>query len=557
MSQFSFDSMKILNILKQHYFSVPKYQRSYSWDEEEYSDFWDDIINATNNDRDYFLGTIVLSQEATPNHAAIIDGQQRLATTTILLSSMRDVYKESDNQAVNRAAASIHNDYLAPYDSTTFQEKQRLRLNPFDNDFYYSNIISNTEVESSSSSHQKMRCAKSFFIHKLQEIKNRNPTNWQTIIAKLHAFLGEKAHVVVVRAMSDQEAFTIFETLNDRGADLTIADLLKNYLFGTSETEIDYVQLKWIEAGTILNISENNRIFIDFLRHLWSSLYGKTRERDLYRRIKETIRDHGDAVRFSNEIHAGAELYQAIISSESDFWAGKSAQTLEHARALMILDLEQNRPLLLAMMQHFSVAELDNSLRALVAWSIRGIIVGGIGGGQAEKIYCDAATAIRRGAIKDREGLLESLTRMVPHDSAFYNAIVYEKAPKTIIARYLLQIMERHLQGIKEPELVVNTDKEEINLEHILPKNATTTDWPNIPQEDVPVYANRLGNLTLLKKSENNRVGNRGWNIKKAALQKSSLKLNEKIKHETDWGKSEIEERSKRLGELAVTIWRR
>jgi uncharacterized protein with ParB-like and HNH nuclease domain len=557
MSQFTFESNVILTILKQNYFSVPIYQRSYSWDEEEYSDFWDDLSKAARNDREYFLGTIVLSQEAEANHVAIIDGQQRLATTTMLLAAIRDLYDASDDLLVKRAAASINEDYLAPFDSTTFTEKQRLRLNPNDNDFYYNYVINNKELASTNSSHKKIADAKRFFTKRLQAVKAENPTSWQQLVSKLHSFLQQKALIVVVRASSNQEAFTIFETLNDRGADLTIADLLKNYLFSTSAHEIAHVQQKWVEAGSQLNIAENHKRFIDFLRHLWSSMHGKIRERDLYRSIRENIQDHSSAVRFSNEILDGAQIYQAILSGDSDYWVDKSAQACQHAKILMLLDLEQNRPLLLAMLQHFRPRELEKALGALVAWSVRGIVVGGIGGGQAEKVYCDAATAIRRGAIKNREDLLLSLDRIIPSDSHFNNALVYEKVPKPIIVRYMLQEIERHLRGPSEPELIANPDKEEVNLEHILPLNATANDWPQFAADDVPLYANRLGNMTLLKKSENNKVGNKMWAIKRVTLARSTLNLNSSIKELPDWTTTVIDQRSRELSLMALEIWRR
>jgi len=555
MTHFQFESTFLLTLLKQAYFSVPPYQRSYSWDEEEYGDFWDDIVSANRADREYFLGTIVLSQEAEPASLSIIDGQQRLATATILLAAIRDHYKNELDDRVQRAAEAIHEDFLAPYDSTKFEERQRLRLNTTDNEFYYKNIISNENFEGKNDSHRLMREAKQFFLQKVAEIREENPNSWRNIISSLHRFMAEKARVVVVRASSNQDAFTIFETLNDRGADLTIADLLKNYLFSTAAHEFDHVQHKWIEAGALLNIHEHNRQFIVFLRHLWSSMHGTTRERDLYRRIKEKITDHGSAVRFSNHIADGARIYEAILSGESDYWSSFSNSIRKDTEALMLLDLEQNRPLLLSLFQHFNSGELATTLRKLVAWSVRGVVVGGIGGGQAEKIYCDAATAVRAGSIKEHHALLSALQRIVPRDSSFHNALVYQRAPKTRITRYMLLEIERFLKGGTEPEYVPNADKEEVNLEHILPKNARPDEWPHFTSDDILLLSNRFGNLTLLKKSENNSIGNRSWHFKKAAFEKSSLEINLLLKEKQAWCDVDIQNRGVWLADIALKVW--
>jgi len=556
MTHFEFDATHLLTVLKQRYFAVPRYQRSYSWDEEEYSDFWDDIFQATRANREYFLGTIVLSQETLPGEESIIDGQQRLATTTILLSAIRDHYRNSDDHAVRHAGDSIHRDFLAPYDSTTFQEKQRLRLNPTDNVFYYENILSNKNQSSNLRSHQRMQNAKLFFQDKIEKIKEENPNSWTQIISSLHAFLGQQARVVVVRASSNQDAFTIFETLNDRGADLTIADLLKNYLFSTAAHEIDHVQERWTEAGALLNIHQDNRKFIVFLRHLWSSMHGTTRERDLYRRIKDRINDHPSAIRFANQISEGARIYEVIVSGDVDSLGIMSEKLQNAMHALTMLDLEQNRPLLLAMFKHFTRDELEITLSKLLAWSIRGIVVGGIGGGQAERMYCDAAVAIRDGSIKDHNMLLAALQRIIPSQSLFYNALVYERAPKAMISRYMLLEIERHLRGEEASEHVPNPDKEEVNLEHILPKNAKTQEWKGFNSEEVPLNSSKFGNLTLLRKNENNRIGNKSWDFKKAAFSKSSLALNTSLAKTEGWNEGEIEARGRWLAGIALEVWK-
>ena len=109
----------------------------------------------------------------------------------------------------------------------------------------------------------------------------------------------------------------------------------------------------------------------------------------------------------------------ALISSNHDYWDDFGGTVKENLETLLRLDLEQNRPLLLAALQHFTDAEKKTLLKSLVAWSVRGLIVGGIGGGTAEKAYCGAAVKIRRGRIKTTVELLVELSPIVPSDSDF------------------------------------------------------------------------------------------------------------------------------------------
>ena len=107
----------------------------------------------------------------------------------------------------------------------------------------------------------------------------------------------------------------------------------------------------------------------------------------------------------------------------------------------------------------------------------------------------------------------------------------------------------------KEPELILNTNVEEINLEHLLPRRPKKSDWPSFTEEEAEVYCYRLGNMTVMKKSENNKIGNKAFAVKKVALAKSSLKLNAEITSETDWTKSQIVKRQERLAQRALKIW--
>jgi len=362
--------------------------------------------------------------------------------------------------------------------------------------------------------------------------------------------------VIVLEVSSDSDAFLIFETLNDRGADLTIADLLKNYLFGHSETRLDAVRDGWMMVLGALEIPAENSVFTTFLRHYWSSIYGAVRERDLYKSIKQHVATEAQVMDFITNLQQAAELYSALLSDSHEYWDSLGATVKENVETMLRLDLEQNRPLLLAVLQHFTKAEKKKLLKAIVSWSVRGLIVGGIGGGTAEKAYCSAAVKVRSGAIKTTKELLSELSAIVPSDTAFEEAFKLAKVPKANLARYYLIALEQGKRGHAQPEFVPNQNEEQVNLEHVLPKRAKDVDWgSDFTVEERKEYLHRLGNLALLQKGPNGHIGNKGFSAKQPILASSAFALTKEIATEADWTKDTIAARQEGLVALATKVW--
>ena len=125
------------------------------------------------------------------------------------------------------------------------------------------------------------------------------------------------------------------------------------------------------------------------------------------------------------------------------------------------------------------------------------------------------------------------------------------------MSRYYLDVLERTANGDSEPELIPNHDEEQVNLEHILPQNPRENTWNDFNEDDKKIWPHRLGNMALLKKSENQRIGNEQWTVKQPILNRSSLTLTQEAGSESSWDKQVIEKRQKRMAELAVEGWPR
>jgi len=110
---------------------VPPNQRSYRWEDEHVTDLFQDLSKAIDGE-DYFLGTIVLTGTAGPI-PEVTDGQQRLATTTILLAAIRDFFSE---RAKRKIVQQLESDFLSTIEYGSEEAVPRLALNTDDNQFF-------------------------------------------------------------------------------------------------------------------------------------------------------------------------------------------------------------------------------------------------------------------------------------------------------------------------------------------------------------------------------------------------------------------------------------
>jgi hypothetical protein len=543
--------------LQQRLLAVPIYQRPYSWKEEQVVEFWTDLRAAFGKKiPEYFLGTIVLSQQGNVGRETIIDGQQRLATTLMVLAAIRNEYEQRGD---GRRAAIVQNTYISVTELKSGEQVARLRLSSEDDPYFRKLVIENDRtVDASRKSHERIMAALTVLESKLRQLTTDAGAEWTERLVNMVEFLRAQVQTIVLEVPTEADAFLIFETLNDRGADLTIADLLKNYLFGRAGTQIDTVRNGWLEAVGALEIAAENATFTMFLKHYWSSRKGIVRERELYKNIRENVATETQAVEFIQQLQSAARLYAALLNSDHEHWSMLGTEAKENVESFLRLELEQVRPLMLAAMQHFSAAELKKLLRALTSWGVRGLIVGGIGGGTYEKAYCDAAVKIRSGALKSTDDVFGDLSKLVPTDEEFEAEFAVARVPKPNLARYYLIALENSAKGEKEPELVPNANEDQVNLEHILPKNATDTDWGKAFKLDERAdWVFRVGNLSLLQKGPNGRIGNKAFSVKKPILGASSFVLTKEAGAAADWTPQAIQKRQERLAKLALGVWPR
>ena len=219
MSDIRFDKKGISTVLKEFTLKVPLNQRSYAWKEEHVADLFDDIEGAIDrrrgDDSEYFLGTMVFTRGENGTHE-VSDGQQRLATTFVLLAAIRDKLLEYKDQ--DEFVTTIERDHLQSYVVELNDTVPKLRLNVEDNEYFVSRIASRPgdakrKVKPSKPSHKRIDTAAKLATARVCNIVNTPRTENQIErLKQWYTFLRDNATVILVIVSDPGKAFIIFSS---------------------------------------------------------------------------------------------------------------------------------------------------------------------------------------------------------------------------------------------------------------------------------------------------------------------------------------------------------
>ncbi|TRW17167.1 DUF262 domain-containing protein [Glacieibacterium frigidum] len=559
--KFDFDSMGIGDLLKRGLLTVPANQRSYAWGEKQVRELLQDLNEAiTNDDPDYFLGTVVLvmKDDGVPS---IADGQQRIATTSIILARMRDLQTRLRR---GPRAQAIENTYLREIDVDTEEHVPKLRMNIEDNEFYANDILQHHGLDQYNpkrtpekiASNEKLKKASSLIVEFLDDvIKPLKPEQQSDYLNRWLKFIKERASVVVVTAPDEVGAYRMFETLNDRGLKASQADILKNFLFSKAPNRLNEAQSLWSAiTGAIESLGDpDGSRLVTYIRHYWIVINGPTKERELAASVKIEISNESKALSFLKACADGVNTYVALWSSNHPYWSTHRPKTRNAVDTIAHhLQIEQIRPLMFAVALKFSVNEAEKAFRLFVSWSVRFLVFGGRGG-MLDSQYSLRAAEIGDEKIKTAAALRTAMSRYVPTDPEFETAFATARVSRARLARYYLRAIENEMAGTEQPEMVPNEDVESVNLEHVVP--LTPGDSWGLSDDEAEAVQKLIGNLALMQAGPNSQEGNGSFADKKKAYGASQFKTTSMIASFEKWDASSIRARQSELAKLAVGAW--
>ena len=566
------------------FYNIPRYQRSYAWKSSQVETFWNDLCE---NESGMFLGTILLNASDETNNdlrVEIIDGQQRILTITILLSVLRDKYFELES---GEKASNIHNKFITRTDwsgekrDPIVQAGKKLsqyfvsKIQTFDLATPMSQIDTTTEEEKRVQNTRKIfdNEIRKLFVHCISlEDKEKVLDN---LVRKTLSL-----SFVVINVEREEDAYTVFESVNAKGADLTLADILKNMIFRELKNkpgEEDIAQKQWDIINQ--NLEGTGFKLSKFIRYHWLSKYGFLPESKLYEAIRKKLQVKEITIQsLLDDLVVDAERIKKLKSGSIDDYSQFNSPRRVHNSILGIssMNVSQVYVLLLSILRNKAMKKKwERDIEFLEKFCFNYHAISKLQAVRVEKIYSEYAVKIQSLHeildIKNRSVELESQLRILKgkltnlaeefiqfegFEKGFLREIKYSTSPtKKSLLKYTLYRIEDYLTtGTGELKI----DQSMVNLEHILPQNPEQ--W-GLDKSSVSEYVNMVGNLTLLSKKLNSKIGNKPLREKISSLEESELSMTKKLVEELkdlglNWNEETITTRSKWMAETSFEdIW--
>lgn len=567
MGMLNSNLIKLGSFLGNEKLFIPEYQRGYSWEETQLDDFWIDLIEIyQEKTRDeHFLGQVVIHKNKEDGKRYIIDGQQRISTTIILLDILRTKFKEiadsTNNNDANDDAEDINTKYIGRVSES--KKEQYLSMGGVDKEFFINYIQARGPIDYSDRKFEKKRLrpsnynifyASKFFEDKVSKFITKKSPNEYIELNKLYQCLINQFILMTVETDDINEAYIIFESLNARGKVLETADLLKNHILRVAQSDLSSATETW---NTIIDNLDN----IDptkFIRYYWNSTNRFAREKDLFKALRKDIKTQSDVNTLLANLRFLSKVCAAILHPEDnkDF---DLTELNERLIEMQKLDASSYIPVIFALrLQNYSEEDINEVLKAIETLVVRNFVVSGLVANKYELEFAQIAKSISDKSWSPhnnpptKDDILKKLYSLMVSDEEFINNFKVFNSKKNAVIRYLLRKINNY--DISETKIV--DDSNRVHVEHILPKKINE-DWINFNDEDHETYLWRLGNLTLLGQEYNNRAKNKGFDKKKEIYKKSEIKMTRDLVSIDDWTTFTIVKRQEDFAEIALKIWPR
>jgi uncharacterized protein with ParB-like and HNH nuclease domain len=589
-------------------YEVPLFQRPYEWKENNWWELWRDIINLyLEKSENHFLGTIVtISKSDTPGGMksySVIDGQQRLTTLFIILAAIRDHFKEVEMNS--EKALDIHESYLT--NRYVGNNDDRFKVLPKRTDRpYYMSIVQDahsptrkkSEKKLASNSKQKkvetrnlIEQAYEFFRNEIAKpIKLDSQEDEDVIIdvEKLKKIILGKLLIVSVRLdQNKDDAFLIFQSLNQTGELLTQADKIRNYLYmrlpdaqrdelystywEPFEENFRKISAQYASNGKKHELDELSKAFWYYLR---VQERRPVTQSHIYQTFKYNIESKKKGeVNFSTqliELIKYSQYYQSIHFPETE----KESNLKSWLKRLQRLGVTTYYPFLLSLYNEYDSGNLclegfEQALRYLESYLVRRLLVNA-GSKRLEmvfnQLYGEVKNKMKEDDSDDLVGTLRQVlinyegNRAWPTDDEVRSAVVTLPLYKESSNNERVKLI---LESINDFTTKGRVNSEDFTIEHILPQTLTES-WRKksgiyLTEEDHKQWKHTLGNLTLFE--NNYEMQDKPFCDKLPYLKDSSFALNRRYFCNVDggqaWNVESIKKRADWLVDILLQVWLR
>ena len=580
-------------------FKVPSYQRRYAWQERQQIALFKDIDMLLSGDGHLF-GMLILHtslHHGGVNRVDVVDGQQRLTTVAILLLVLYNKFNQigEDYNASQIAQLLFCGN---PKNSKT----PKLELGELDNADYLKLLDGNLDKVKN----LNLLSAYNIFTELIKDAISNNGDDW---LSEYYTKLVHTAKIIRLDVQQAQDAYKLFETINNRGLRLSATDILKNFILGhaakISEVKLNEIKELWSELITELDgiptddffrqyVSSvytrkisSSKLIEEFKKHYFKNVldvdklgeyrynYGLENAEELY--IEEDENgveaaeefENGELNESNNRVDLSDYLKKIVAAAAcySKIWNRNFPDKKINTR---IADLQfiKSFPSYIFLMHYlqfeFPKKEVYRVLDMIATLMLRRHMTG-----KSTSYNDDIFAKLLRIEFDDKhvEKIRESLFEDCPDDAEFEDSFPKHELKERVInrARYVLTKIEYHKTGNTD-EFTIN-DPDEVHVEHIIPKTIDTKkskrefgDWEVYLGDKAKINhsknVNRIGNMTLLSDELNISASNNPFTKKKNSYRESNISITRELSEYPNFRINQIENRGQELAELAVKIWK-
>lgn len=542
-------------------YRVPPYQRDYSWGEEQWEDLWNDLSELrARQDATHYMGALVVEGKS-DREFAIIDGQQRFATLSLLvlavIARLRTLADAGVDAAANaERAAALRARYIGEKDPASLVESSKLALNSTDGGFYQDYLVQLRAPLNPRGLPKSNRLLWDCFRY-FAGVVAADPglaENGLALASLVSETLGRQLMFIRIAVDDELNAYTVFETLNARGLELSATDLLKNYLFSRLRTPADLqaLQRRWLSL--IATVQQER--FPDFLRYHLQCEVPRVRSQRLFQLVRDKVRDGAGVFTLMAALEARAELFAALSDPAHAYWIERP-ECREHIRELNVFRVRQMTPMLFAAWEKLDRGDFARLLKLVAVVLFRYSVISGRNPNALEPVFHEGAKALLNGAVAGPADAFGILKPVYVDDERFAQDFarfaVNSRGQGRKLTRYILARLESDASGMAcDPETNPAT------VEHVLPENPSVAWETSIPPDKWEEAIFRLGNLLLLEGAANRQIGNADYPQKTAAYARSSYTLPRELVEQApeEWTLAHLDARQTRMARRAAHVWR-
>lgn len=521
-------------------FKVPVYQRNYDWTNIQCEKLYQDIMIASKRDHKHFTGTIVYIvglNASTLSEVLIIDGQQRLTTMYILLKALYDAAKD--------VSVRIESEIEEVMFNRNCDEKYKLKLKPIKTDNEQLLLLVKDKIDEMD---RNSNIYKNYITFK--NLINKTLSSGLELSDILNGIKKLEMVEIVLDKSQGDEPQKIFESINSTGLELSLSDLIRNYLLMDDSNQDELYENYWSTIEKNVGYRNLGDFVINFLN---SQISGSVNSKNAYRLFKEHCESKNlthedilkDLLRTSKYYGAfiGEKLYyrKEIMDYLKSFYTIK--QTTVIPFIFKIFDDYENNNIdeqtlcnileyLLTYFIRITACEINKNLSKFMK-----SLYDRIYDGNYENYYERFVVFLNDLRANDR----------MPTDEEFKDALIHKPIYKKPICKYVLSVIEN---STKEHIDVTN-----LTIEHILPQKINAAVWKKEVGDNYDrvyeIYLHTLGNLTIT--GHNSELGTKPFNEKKKIIRDNSKAniLNKYVLSAEVWNEESI---LKRAEELSKTL---